>query len=48
MAPAQKLGSDLLYEGGKKRKKRGGKGERKKEEEGEEVRRAWARILFKF
>ena len=41
----RKLGSDLLYEGGKKRKKRG---ERKKEEEGEEVRRAWARILFKF
>ena len=28
MAPAQKLGSDLLYEGGKKRKKRGEKGEK--------------------
>ena len=47
MAPAQKLGSDLLYEGGKE-KEEGEKGERKKEEEGEEVRRAWARILLKF
>ena len=32
MAPFGELGSDLLYEGGKKRKKRGEKGE--KEERG--------------
>ena len=48
MAPLKKLGSDLLYEGGKRERRGGERGKRKKEEEGEEVRRAWARILFKF